>query len=148
MAEATKPAEVTPKAADTAPVKEEKPKSSLDYQAISAWVLENLLLVIAGVLGLIAIVIAWAMRAAGMRNDYDSEDDEVSSEIDEAVASYFRNPQTHGHESSDTIHHGLMSKTEATETLNKIDLDLNSPVKDDIVTLNTAADSTKSEKSI
>ncbi len=148
VAEATKPAEVTPKAADTAPVKEEKPKSSLDYQAISAWVLENLLLVIAGVLGLIAIVIAWAMRAAGMRNDYDSEDNEVSSEIDEAVASYFRNPQTHGHESSDTIHHGLMSKTEATETLNKIDLDLNSPVKDDIVTLNTAADSTKSEKSI
>jgi len=142
-AEANKPSDTAPKAAEAVVARDEKAKGGFDYQALSAWVLDNLLLVIAGALGLIAIVIAWAMRSAGMRDDYDVEDDEVSSEIDDAVATYFKNAQLHDHETADGHHHDAFVKAEAAETLNRIDLDLNTAADDDIVTLNTAADSSK-----
>ena len=153
--EAAKPVEATAKVADTAPAKEEQTKNSFDYQALSAWVLGNLILTIAGVLGLIAIIIAWAMRAAGMRNDLDAEDDEVSSQVEYAVASYFKHGERGGHSTVAGGHtppdggggapvvdsaREAATKAAVTDKLSKIDLDLKVSEHDGAVTLNVPAD--------
>jgi FimV-like protein len=107
------------------------------FLLLTNWLLDNMLIVIAALLAIAALVIAWMMRAAGKRNDQDDDNDDVTVELDQAVSSYFESIRQEGHVEPKHIYDETANTSEpskpesAAEMLNKINLDLDSPLGDE-----------------
>jgi pilus assembly protein FimV len=142
---ATKPAETPVKTPDLSPkpddTKDKAEKKSFSFVIFTTWLMDNMLIVVAAVLAIAALVIAWMMRAAGKRNDQDGDEgDDVSVELDQAVSSYFESIRQEGHiepkhiydESADSVKspEGLPVQSAAgAAMLDKINLDLDPPAQ-------------------